>query len=131
LGNTIDAQMIEVSAASGYGSWHNFATQMNDNDHVVYIAKDSSNIWTATFYDANGLELAVVNTGITSQSERILVTSDGDFVLGGSGYREVYSQDGILLGNSSLGGSIRLDGYDVVYLRSSSEVIEYDPFSLY
>lgn len=127
-GNTIDTAMTLVPNASNTGSWHNFQTQMNDDGEFVYLAATSSG-WIATFYDASGIEVSSVQTGIYNQSDKIITTSNGDFVLGGTSNREIYSSQGTLLGSSSAGGKIRLDGSDVVYDISASSV--YNPFPLY
>ena len=128
VGNPIDTQMVLVSNASGTGSWHNFNTQMNDNGEFVYLAATSSG-WSATFYDSSGVEVASVITGTYSQNDKIIATSTGDFVLGGTSNREVYSPQGTLLGSSTDGGKIRLDESDIVYDFGSSTV--YNPFPLY
>ena len=128
VGNPIDTQMVVVTNASGFGTWHNFNTQMNDNGDFIYLAATTSG-WVATFYDANGTEVSSVVTGISGQGDKIIATSTGDFVLGGSSNREIYSPQGTLLGSSSAGGKIRLDEADIVYSFSSSSV--YNPFPLY
>lgn len=128
VGNPIDTQMVLVPNASGFGTWHNFNTQMNDSGEFIYLAATTSG-WVATFYDANGTEVSSVVTGLSGQGDRIIATSTGDFVVGGTSNREVYSAQGTLLGSSSAGGRIRLDGSDVVYRLGSSPV--YNPFPLY
>ena len=51
------------------------------------------------------------------------MTAAGDFVLGGSGFREVYSPEGMLIGDSSNTALIRIDGADTVYMANTTEII--------
>ena len=52
MGNPIDAQMVVVPNASGFGTWHNFRTQMNDSGELS-ISQLRPQVG-GTFYDANG-----------------------------------------------------------------------------
>jgi hypothetical protein len=104
---------------------------MNDNGDFVYTASDLNGGWVAVFYDSAGTIQATINTTINSNSDqRILVTSDNEFVLGGTGFREVYSATGTWIGDSNFGGLIRLDGSDIVYSHDSSGILS-NPFPVY
>jgi hypothetical protein len=119
--------MVEVLTAE-FNSPTEYAVQMNDDGEFVYLAKDKDGVLVATFYDASGAALTAVDTSLTGLS-RILVTSDGDFVLGYVNY-EVYTSTGTLLGESNLGWLARIDGADSVYQALSVEIL-YDMVALY
>jgi hypothetical protein len=128
-GDPIDPQ--PVSFPFNHYTWtYQHEMQMNESGDFVYIEKDTdTDLWNAIFFDATGAIVTEIATGIDPQNERILTTSDGYFVFGARGDREVYSPAGVLLGTSTAGGQIRLDGSDTVFREGNP--LRYNPFPLF
>jgi hypothetical protein len=127
----IDDPMVAVPSADST-IWDYFSVQMNDDGEFVFLFRDTDLIWNATFFDAVGDITTTVATGLPGSGthERLLVTSDGYFVFGSTGGREVYSSTGTLVGSSTEGYKVRIDGMDNVYRVTSTEILV-DPLPLY
>ncbi len=127
----LDLEMVEVPTAAS-SSWHNYNIGMNDDGGFVMVAASGGKTQIATFFSNTGALLSNPTAGEGSPGPRILTMSTGDFLVSsnvaGAQLRR-YAPDGTLLTTYPEPGNLRLDGKDIVYRLSGSQVVK-APFSL-